>query len=116
MQPKKYFNKKTVYNGTIYDSRKEAKRGYELDMLQRAGHICNLERQKRIELLPSFKTRCGKTERAITYVADFFYWDKQLSSWVVEDVKSPITKTLPVYRIKKKMFMYKYPDVLFRES
>ena len=116
MQSKKYHNIKTEYNGKIYDSRKEAKRAYELDMLQRAGFICNLTRQRTFELQPPFKNNQGKLEPAITYVADFFYFDKKKQCWIVEDVKSKITKTLPVYRIKKKMLEYRYPNILFRES
>lgn len=109
----KYFNHKTVYNGRVYDSKKEAKRAYELEMLQRAGLISNLEKQKVFELQPSFKIN-GKTERAITYLADFVYIKD--GKTIVEDVKSAITKSLPVFRIKKKMLLYKYPDIIFVES
>lgn len=111
----KYFNKKTIYKGTVYDSRKEAKRAYELEMLQRAGYISNLQKQVMFELQPSFKAQ-GKTERAITYLADFYYFDNQKNIWIAEDVKSPMTRTLPVYRIKKKLFLFKYKDILFIET
>lgn len=106
----KYSNKKTSYKGIIYDSKKEAKRAYELDMMQRAGLIHNLERQKSFELQPSFKSN-GKTIRAITYIADFVYI--QDGKTIVEDTKGFRTE---VYRIKHKMFLYKYPDILFIES
>lgn len=111
----KYHNLKTFYKDVKYDSKKEARRAYELELLQRAGHISCLERQKKFELQPSFKIH-GKIELAITYQADFYYYDNLKKIWVVEDVKSSITKTLPVYRIKKKLLLYKYQDVLFVET
>ena len=108
----KYFNRKTLYNGKIYDSKKEAKRAYELEMLQRAGIISNLEKQKKFELQPSFKVN-NKTIRQITYIADFYYYDNQKQYWVVEDTKGFKTDT---YKIKYKLFLYKYPDIVFIES
>lgn len=109
----KYYNKKTTYKGTIYDSKKEAIRAKELDILQRAGLICNLERQRPFELQPSFRV-CGTAIRPITYVADFYYYDKTKQSWVVEDTKGFRTE---VYKLKKKMFLYKYSnEILFIES
>lgn len=108
----KYFNKKTFYNGKIYDSRKEAKRAFELELLQKAGYISNLEKQKKFELQPSFKAQ-GKTERAITYIADFYYFDNKEHIWVAEDTKGFRTE---IYRIKRKMFLYKYPEIKFIES
>lgn len=106
----KYSNKKTSYKGIIYDSKKEAKRAYELDIMQRAGLIQNLERQKSFELQPSFKLN-GKTIRAITYIADFVYTKN--GQTIVEDVKGFKTE---IYRLKYKMFLYKYPDITFIES
>ena len=108
----KYFNRKTIYNGTVYDSKKEAKRAYELNMLQRSGLISNLERQRQFVLQECFKVR-GKSVRSITYVADFYYWDNQKLTWVAEDTKGFRTD---VYKLKKKLFLYKYPDILFIES
>lgn len=112
MQIKKYGNKRTIYNGRTYDSKKEAKRSYELDLLQRAGYIRNLERQRRFELQQSCKIR-GTTIRAITYIADFYYYDNVKKTWVAEDTKGFRTE---VYKIKKKLFLVKYPDILFIES
>ena len=105
----KYGNKKTVINGVIYDSQKEANRAMELAMLQKAGVIKNLERQKRFEIVP--KT---KDERAVFYVADFVYM--QDGKLIAEDVKSDITRRNPTYIIKRKLFKYRYPEYEFRES
>ena len=79
--------------------------------MQRAGLIENLELQKVYELQPSFKKR-GKTYRKITYIADFTYYDKQRDQVVVEDVKGFKTD---VYKLKKKLFEYKYNDLELRE-
>ena len=99
----KYRNEKTIVNGIKYDSKKEAKRAAELETQERLGLIKNLEKQKKYVLQPSFKF-LGKTIREIAYVADFVYEEK--GNLVVEDVKSPITRANPVYKIKKKMMMY----------
>lgn len=99
----KYRNEKTIVNGIKYDSKKEAKRATELETQERLGLIKNLEKQKKYVLQPSFKF-LGKTIREIAYVADFVYEEK--GNLVVEDVKSPITRANPVYKIKKKMMMY----------
>ena len=108
----KFHNRKTFYKGIVYDSKKEAKRQFELDLLQRAGKICNLQRQRPFELQESFRIR-GKSIRAITYVADYYYYDNERKLWVVEDVKGFKTD---IYKLKKKLFLYKYPDILFIES
>lgn len=108
----KYFNHKTIYKGKIYDSKKEAKRAYELDILQKAGYISHLEKQKTFVLQPSFKVN-GKTERAITYIADFYYFDNKANIWIAEDTKGFRTE---VYRIKRKLFLNKYPEIKFIES
>ena len=99
----KYGNQKVEVNGIKYDSKKEAKRASELESLERLGLIGKLERQKKFILQPSFKF-LGKNIREISYVADFVYCEN--GRWVVEDVKSPITRKNHVYAIKKKMMMY----------
>lgn len=110
---KKYGNKKTLYNGQVYDSKKEAKRAYELNLLQRAGVISNLERQRRFELLPAYTNNKGKKVRPIIYIADFVY--KKNGIYYVEDVKGSKKVLTDVYRIKKKIFEYKYPEYIFIE-
>lgn len=99
----KYGNTKTEVNGIKYDSKKEAERSIELEQLEKLGKIKNLERQKKYTLQPSFKF-LGKTIREISYVADFVY--EEDGKVIVEDVKSPITRANPVYKLKKKMMMY----------
>lgn len=102
----KYRNKKTLG----YDSKKEANRAYELKLLERGGIISDLKEQVTIELQPAFKHN-GKTERAIKYIADFTYTKSGML--IVEDVKGFKTKD---YLLKRKLLLYKFPEITFIES
>lgn len=104
MKTNKYHNKKVEFEGIKFDSKKEALRYRELKRLEVEGLINNLELQKRFELLPKFDIN-GRHVRAITYTCDFYYYDTVKKSLIVEDVKGMKTD---VYKIKKKMFEYKY--------
>lgn len=109
----KYGAKKTIVNGIKFDSKKEANRYLELKLLEKQGLIKHIDRQTRFELQPSYKKN-GKTIRAIYYVADFAYIDVKTGKTIIEDVKSEATKT-QVYRIKKKILEYKYPNLEIKE-
>ncbi len=102
----KYNAKKTKVDGITFDSQKEAHRYRELKLLERAGEISFLELQKVYELQPSFKHN-GKTIRAIKYVADFYYVDKD-GKIHIEDTKGVKTKE---YLIKKKMMLYQGHEI-----
>ena len=108
----KFNAKKKKVDGKVFDSTKESKRYVELKALQQAGGISGLECQKRFELVENFEYR-GVKVRGVAWVADFYYFNGR--EWVAEDVKSPITRKKPEYIIKKKLFMIKYPDILFNE-
>lgn len=107
----KYRSKKVVVDGLAFDSKKESNRYCELKMLERAGKIKGLELQHQFVLQPPFRKN-GKTIRAITYIADFTYYDLEKNKNVVEDVKGYKTD---VYKLKKKMFEYTYPDLTIIE-
>lgn len=102
----KYKNKKVVIDGIEFQSHKEGNRYLQLKLLKRAGEIKDLELQKEFILQEGFVIN-NKKIRSIKYITDFYYYDNRLKKYVVEDVKSPVTKT-QVYNIKKKIFMYKY--------
>lgn len=104
----KYRNKHTEVDGLIFDSKKEAERYCELKIMERAGLISDLQRQKRFELQPSFILN-GKRYRPITYICDFYYW--QNGKWIIEDVKSDITRRDKVYIMKKKLMAYKGMEI-----
>ena len=91
----KFNNVKT--NG--YDSKKEARRGVTLAVMEREGHISNLREQVRYEVIPK-----QQGERATHYVADFVYTDER-GETVVEDVKSEVTRKLPAYIMKRKLML-----------
>jgi hypothetical protein len=80
-----------------YDSKREAIRANELRLLQRRGEISNLREQVKFELIPK---QIGM--RAITYTADFAYFDKAGVEHI-EDVKGIETE---VFKIKRKLLMF----------
>lgn len=110
----KYHAQKVYDDGKVFDSKFEHSRAKQLELLLRSGRISDLEFQKRFLLQDSFINNQGKKIREICYVADFYYFDRDRNKWVVEDTKSPATRT-NVYMIKKKMFEYRYVDILFVE-
>lgn len=106
MRRNKYRAVKTYVDGIRFDSMKEARRYQELQLMERAGAIEDLELQPKFLLQESFRLD-GKTHRKIEYIADFKYWDVEKGSWVVEDVKGVKTE---VYKIKKKLFLKIYGE------
>lgn len=113
-KPNKYHANKTTIDGITYDSAKEGQRYQQLLLLQRAGQISDLKRQVRFELQAGFVGLNGKWVRPIYYVADAEYWEQ--GKHVIEDTKSPATRKIKSYLIKKKMFENKYRDIEFREA
>jgi hypothetical protein len=114
-------HKYNVVNGTLrikdgikFDSLKEMRRYEELKLFERAGKIKYLELQPKYLLLNSFEY-LDKKYRATHYIADFRYFDIDHDKTYVEDVKSDFTRKLPVYRLKLKMLLSKYPDINFLE-
>lgn len=97
----KYHNKKIVVDGETFDSAKEYSRWCELKMLERAGEIADLERQKRFELIPTQKIDGKTVERPLSYIADFCYVEN--GKPVVEDCKGMRTD---VYIIKRKLMLF----------
>ena len=106
-RPNKYNNHKTIVDGIKFDSIREAERYQELKLLEEAGKISHLELQPVVVLQDKFVYR-GKVIRAITYRADFAYFDHAVNKGVIEDVKGMETD---VFKIKKKMFLKKYGDL-----
>lgn len=109
----KYHNRPTTVDNITFASKRESVRYQELKLLEAAGEIAKLELQPVFLLQQSFKHN-GKTERKIEYVADFRYYEIATKSDVVEDVKSPATKTA-AYQIKRKLLLFKFNYIDFRE-
>ena len=97
----KYKNKKVFVDGHTFDSKKEAKRYYELRLLEQAGEITNLRIQVKFVLIPSQKIDGKVVERECAYKADFVYQEN--GQTVVEDTKGFRTRD---YIIKRKMMLY----------
>lgn len=105
----KYGNRKTIIDGITFDSKKESERYLILKDMLKYKEIEDLQLQPKFLLQDSFKYN-GKTEKKIYYIADFSY--KREGKLVVEDVKG---KRTDVYKLKRKLFLYKYKDIDFRE-
>lgn len=88
-----------------FDSMGEYARWQDLKLLQRAGVITGLKRQVKFELIPATILPSGKKQRAVTYVADFRYYDTRDGKWITEDYKGYQTE---VYKLKKKLVFYIY--------
>lgn len=106
----KYHNDKVVADGIRFDSKKERDFYCGLKMLQQSGEVEDIRCQVTYELQPKFKHN-GETVRAIKYIADFVVTNSD-GSVDVFDVKGFKTKE---YLLKKKMLLYKYPYIRFKE-
>ena len=95
----KYGNTKVNVDGVPFDSKREAARWKELRLMERAGEITALRRQVRFELIPK-----QDGERAVSYVADFVYRDKD-GREIVEDAKGTRTRE---YIIKRKLMLWRH--------
>ena len=104
----KYHNKKVMYDGQVFDSRREFVRWCELVLLEKAGQVTDLKRQVKFELIPSQKIDGKVVERACSYIADFVYKDDK-GKLHVEDVKGyKGGGAYAVFTIKRKLMMYNY--------
>lgn len=110
---RKYRNKKTVADGIKFDSRLEAERYAQLKMMERAGVIRDLELQPEYELIPSFR-KDGKTWRRTVYKADFRYILAEDDRIIIEDVKGSTAVITDVFRLKQKLFEYRYPELTIK--
>ena len=110
---RKYHNKKTFIDGIKFDSKLEAERYAQLKILERAGVIRDLELQPEYELIPSFRKN-GKTWRRTVYKADFRYILAEDDSYIIEDVKGSTAVITDVFRLKQKLFEYKYPELTIK--
>lgn len=122
----KYGNQKTrTSDGILHDSRKEALRWTQLQLLERAGEISDLKRQVEFILIPDQREpstevyqkgekkgmpKEGKLlERKVVYVADFVYYDTKTGKKVVEDVKGyrdPSSAGYAKFVLKRKLMLY----------
>lgn len=101
----KYHAEKAERGKLKFDSKKEARRYDALVALLAAGEISDLRIQPEFTLVEAFTAPDGERMRAMRYRADFSYWRR--GELIVEDVKSPATRTR-VYINKRKMMRDKF--------
>lgn len=107
----KYHNKKIDYEGMTFDSKKELNHWLDLKRMEEAGEITDLQRQVEFELIPRQTKPDGKfLYHPIKYVADMTYYKDGV--YIVEDVKSKMTRKLPDYTMKKKLLYYTHNIIL----
>lgn len=92
----KFNNITTFYDGKRFDSKKECERYKEL----KNKNVFDLKCQVKFPITINDVKVCS-------YIADFTYVDHK-GNMVVEDVKSEVTRKLPVYRLKKKLMKAVY--------
>lgn len=98
----KYGAVKTEYKGGQYDSKKEGRKAFELDLLVRAREIRSWDAHKKIELFGENGTK------VCSYYIDFVVTHNDSTIEYIE-IKSPITMT-STWRLKWKLMEDKYQD------
>lgn len=104
----KYNAKKVTIDGITFDSIDESKYYKYLKKLKAEGRINDFTLQPKYELQPKFTNRRGKNILPIHYKADFLVTFPDGTQQVI-DVKGMETAD---FKLKKKMFEYKYDQSL----
>lgn len=106
----KYGAEPTTVDGIRFDSKRESERYSELKLLEKSGEIINLRLQPEFSLCV-WRPDHSDIRTVGKYVGDFAYtvpgYRPMLDIEVVEDVKSPATRT-PIYRWKIKHLRLQY--------
>lgn len=110
----KYRSIKVEFDGIMFSSKKEKNKYVELKLLEKQGLIRDLKLQPKFELQPKF-IKDGKTIRSINYVSDFTFYDVELSKQIIIDVKASKLFLTDIYKLKRKMFNYRYPNLTLTE-
>jgi hypothetical protein len=90
----KYGAKKTQVGEVQFDSKKEAQRFMELQLLERAGEITDLRRQVKIDLMGQHRPLHTRTGRKVRLTVDFAYIEDGVE--VLEDAKGMWTRDFEV--------------------
>lgn len=112
----KYFARATVcHQGHKHASAKEAKRCFELHLLQATGEITNLRVEPQFWFVIDGKQVKHPNGRKVGYKPDFFYTIAETLEDIAEDVKSPATMT-EAARLRMTLFAHIFPDIDLRVS
>lgn len=114
----KYKAIRTVVDNHIFPSGREANRYIQLKLLERSREISGLILQPKFWLTIDGKPILLRSEgypngRRASFKPDFQYVRKD-GATVVEDAKSPATRT-EAYVLRKGIFELLYPDIIFLE-
>lgn len=93
-----------------FDSELECDRYIYLLEQQKIDNISNLTHHYNLLVQPSFINSNGDTIPAITYCADFVYFDKRTNKRVVEDVKGYSLISDTRFEIEKELFDHNFKD------
>jgi hypothetical protein len=99
----KFFNKRTEYNGRLYDSKGEAGLAQEIDLLIKSGKLLKVEPQKNFPLYGLHGAQI------CNHKVDFFVKLKNGTEQVWE-YKGFAT---PIWRLKLKLFVDNYPFITY---
>lgn len=109
-KPSKHRNKKVKVDGVCFDSEKESRYFKVLQVYLVAKDIIGFVLQ------PKFLLVEGNDEVApICYIADFLVFNQD-GTTEIWDVKASEDYTTDVYKLKKKMFMARYPSLKIIEK
>lgn len=109
---------RTYKDGTVFASKREMERWDYLLKLRIVGEITDLKMQVPFILQEEFISKQYGDIHSLTYVADFVYTNISFrkaypNRICVEDSKGGVRT--PEYKIKRKLFLYKFADLLFFE-
>jgi hypothetical protein len=104
-QRSKYRAKPCWIQGIRFASQREGKRFLDLRLLERAGEIADLELQPRYEL--HVLSPIGEVVTVGKFTGDFRYKRAVDNALVIEDSKSPPTRT-EAYQLRKRMVEAEY--------
>lgn len=90
----KYGAKKTQVGEVKFDSKKEATRWMELQLLERGGEISDLRRQVKVELIGQYRPLFTRTGRKMKLTFDFAYIEDGVQYY--EDAKGYPTRDYEV--------------------
>lgn len=110
----KYNAEKTIIDGILFPSRREAEYYCDLKLSEKAKEIKTFFLQPSFTLQDAFTDNTGKKHRDIKYIADFMILHNDGTEEVV-DVKASKTFQTEVYRLKKKLFLSRYKQYKFTE-
>lgn len=111
-------SERTYKDGTVFASKREMERWDYLLKMEQAGEISGLEKQVVFELAEGFNDDQYGDIKPIKYVADFVYENISMrkiheGKICVEDVKGMKTSE---YKLKRKLFLHRFSNVLFFEE